>query len=290
MTDKQSQFARIDNALDTMDAHFSTSKQPNKNATMNNAITPFQFENNAIRVVTGDDGEPLFVGKDICEALGYKDPTTAIRNHCKGVQKQHPLKTAGGMQELRVLTESDVMRLVVNSTLPAAEAFERLVFDEILPTIRKTGSYSTNNKTAPTPSLVQPAKEFRAMYGIARLIGCDKNAAAISANQAVATFTGTNMLQLLGHTHIEAQDQGAQYFTPTELGKIIGAPARGVNLLLAEAGMQLKRGEVWEVTDAGRAFARLYDTGKKHGSGVPITQIKWSTAVLPLLGEAKEAA
>lgn len=92
------------------------------------------------------------------------------------------------------------------------------------------------------------------------------------------------------HTHIEAEDQENQYFTPTELGKRIGTSARGINLLLAEAGMQLKRGEVWEVTDAGREFARLYDTGKKHGSGVPITQIKWAPSVLPLLGSEKEAA
>jgi len=45
------------------------------------------------------------------------------------------------------------------------------------------------------------------MYGIARLIGFDKNVAAISANQAVAKLTGTNVLQLLGHTHLEAEKQ-----------------------------------------------------------------------------------
>ncbi len=105
-------------------------------------IIPFQFEKHSIRVVTDESGEPLFVGKDICEALGYKDPTTAIRNHCKGVQKQHPLQTPGGMQELRVLTEPDVLRLIVNSTLPAAEPFERWVFEEVLPAIRKNGHYA----------------------------------------------------------------------------------------------------------------------------------------------------
>jgi prophage antirepressor-like protein len=104
-------------------------------------IVPFNFEKHAIRVVTDDGGEPLFVGKDICKALGYKDATTAIRSHCKGVQKLLPLQTGGGMQEVRVLSEPDVMRLIVNSTLPAAERFERLVFEVILPSVRKTGSY-----------------------------------------------------------------------------------------------------------------------------------------------------
>ena len=147
-----------------------------------------------------------------------------------------------------------------------------------------------DGRPKPIDSSTEAFKLVPMVVRAARALGLDKNAAAISANQVVAKLTGTNVLQLLGHTHIEAEDQENQYFTPTELGKRIGTSARGINLLLAEAGMQLKRGEVWEVTDAGREFARLYDTGKKHGTGVPITQIKWAPSVLPLLGSEKEAA
>ena len=102
---------------------------------------PFRFEKHDIRVVH-IDGEPHFAGKDVADALGYVDATTAIRSHCKGVQKLHPLMTSGGMQSARVLAESDVLRLIVSSTLPAAEAFERWLFEEVLPSIRRTGSYS----------------------------------------------------------------------------------------------------------------------------------------------------
>ncbi|WP_124080307.1 hypothetical protein [Pigmentiphaga humi] len=56
-----------------------------------------------------------------------------------------------------------------------------------------------------------------------------------------------------------------------------------MNLLLAEAGLQAKRGDDWEALEAGQAFARIYDTGKKHGSGVLIQQVKWASSVLPLL-------
>jgi phage antirepressor YoqD-like protein len=52
--------------------------------------------------------------------------------------------TDGGMQELRVLSEADMLRLIVNSKLPEAEKFERLVYEEILPSIRKTGFYGVN--------------------------------------------------------------------------------------------------------------------------------------------------
>lgn len=101
----------------------------------------FTFETAApIRVVVLD-GEVFFVGKDVAEALGYADPTTAIRSHCKGVQKQHPLPTAGGVQLTRIINEPDVLRLIVKSSLPAAVRFERWVFEDVLPTVRRTGKY-----------------------------------------------------------------------------------------------------------------------------------------------------
>lgn len=108
---------------------------------MSNVI-PFYFENKSIRVVTDENGEPLFVGKDVCQALGFSNPNDAMKDHCRGVAKRYPIADSlGRMQETRVLSEPDVLRLIVNCTLPAAADFERLVFEEILPTIRKTGSY-----------------------------------------------------------------------------------------------------------------------------------------------------
>jgi len=59
-------------------------------------LIPFEFETKAVRVVQDERGEPWFVGKDVCEALGYADPTTAIRSHCRGVQKLHPIPDALG--------------------------------------------------------------------------------------------------------------------------------------------------------------------------------------------------
>lgn len=103
-------------------------------------IVPFQFEQHEVRTVL-IDGEPHFVAKDVATALGYVNTSDAIKAHCKGVANHYPLPTAGGMQQLRVIAEGDVLRLIVSSKLPAAVAFERLVFDEILPSIRKTGTY-----------------------------------------------------------------------------------------------------------------------------------------------------
>jgi len=102
--------------------------------------TTFVFANTEIRVVMLDDA-PHFVGKDVAERLGYTNANKAMNDHCKGVTKRYPLSTAGGMQEVRVLSEPDVLRLIVRSKLPEAQQFEQWVFEEVLPAIRKSGGY-----------------------------------------------------------------------------------------------------------------------------------------------------
>ncbi len=93
-----------------------------------------------IRSVIIDD-QPYFVGKDICDALGYTNSRKAMTDHCKGVTKRYPLSTSGGTQELRVLNEPDLYRLITHSKLPSAVEFERWVFEEVLPSVRRTGGY-----------------------------------------------------------------------------------------------------------------------------------------------------
>ena len=105
-------------------------------------LIPFHFDGSPVRVVVVA-GEPHFVGKDVAERLGYADPTTAIKSHCRGVQKLHPIQDAiGRTQQARILAEPDVLRLIVGSKLPTAQRFEAWVFEEVLPAIRKTGSYT----------------------------------------------------------------------------------------------------------------------------------------------------
>lgn len=157
-----------------------------------------------------------------------------------------------------------------------------------LKVIRTFDGVATDRRVEGAGEMFDVVKLFQPFFEVAVLIGCDKQAAAISANQAVLAVSGANVLQLMGRTHMEAENQESLFYTPTELGKRLGTSARNMNLLLAEAGFQMKRGEQWEVNDAGREFARIYDTGKKHGNGIPIQQIKWSAEVIHAIG--KDAA
>ena len=91
------------------------------------------------------DGETLlFCGSDVARALGYARPNEAVARHAKGTLKQRIL-TNGGEQEMLFITEGDVYRLIVRSKLPAAEKFERWLFDDVVPMIRKTGCYMTDS-------------------------------------------------------------------------------------------------------------------------------------------------
>lgn len=86
------------------------------------------------------DGKPYFVGTDVAKALGYNNSRDAVSRHCKGVVK-HDTPTSSGVQLMSYINEGDLYRLIMKSKLPSAEKFEAWVMDEVLPTIRKTGSY-----------------------------------------------------------------------------------------------------------------------------------------------------
>lgn len=96
-----------------------------------------------IRTIQKDD-KVLFCGSDVARALGYARPADAISAHCKGVCVL-PTPSAGGVQNTKFITEGDIYRLIAHSKLPGAERFERWVFDEVLPSIRKNGAYMTDD-------------------------------------------------------------------------------------------------------------------------------------------------
>lgn len=103
-----------------------------------------------VRTVTIDD-KPYFVANDIAKILEYKRPADAISSHCKGSVKCRVL-TNGGNQNIKVIPEGDVYRLIVKAATQSqnkdiqekAEKFESWIFDEVLPTLRKAGGYINN--------------------------------------------------------------------------------------------------------------------------------------------------
>ena len=235
------------------------------------SLSIFAFDSHAVRTVTDDaTGEALFVGKDVCAVLEYKDHTNAIKQHCRGVAKHHPiLDSLGRTQDVRVLTEADVLRLIVSSNMPEAERFEKWVFEEVLPSIRKTGGYSAVKQvvTEATAALsfwdaavkslnIAPSGHLGGVRAIAASYGYDALLPHLPVYAIDAPTTATSA---------PASSMPTASLTVLLGEHDIGVSAVTANKMLARAGMleemtrPSSKGTVkkfWSVTEAGQKYGK----------------------------------
>ena len=110
------------------------------------------------------DGKEYFPATQCAKILGHENPSRAVRKYCKGVTEV-VTPTNGGNQSTKFIPEGDLYRLIIRSKLPAAERFERWVFDEVLPELKRSGSYGNNTNLeeviskAYQPTTTQPQKK-----------------------------------------------------------------------------------------------------------------------------------
>ena len=177
-------------------------------------------------------GEPYFVGKDVADILGYKNSRKAIADHVdeedKGVTK---CDTLGGVQELTVINESGVYALIFGSKLPAAKKFKRWVTSEVLPSIRKTGSYSTipkekqafKEQELKARMLNARVRESSQYLKIAAQIDIPEYRYILQAKSAEALNGGVPVLPL--------QEVERKTYSATEIGKMFGVSANKIGKL-----------------------------------------------------------
>lgn len=107
-------------------------------------ITTFFYKSNRVRTIIDENGNPWWVGRDVCDILGYANPNDVMSRHLKPKHRrvsgiQTPL---AGAQQMVCISESGLYRLITRSEQAEAEPFQDWVYEEVLPSIRKTGSYS----------------------------------------------------------------------------------------------------------------------------------------------------
>lgn len=128
---------------------------------MTNEIKVFSNEEFGKVRVLNIDNEPWFVGRDVAEVLGYSNTRDAISKHVdeedKGVAK---CDTPSGAQQMTIINESGMYSLILSSKLPNAKKFKRWVTSEVLPSIRKTGSYNLPDFNNPAEAARAWAKEY----------------------------------------------------------------------------------------------------------------------------------
>lgn len=190
---------------------------------------------------------------------------------------------------MSIIPEGDLYRLVIHSKLPSAEKFESWVFDDVLPTIRKTGSYSIP-KVTPNPhyrtrmigtairDVGKTSEELEKVFGVAHGM-----ALAVSMN-LVGEAYGVDMAPC--KALLPAAEE-VSYLNATDIAERIGLKyktgkpnAAAANQLLAERGLQEKRGKDWHLTERGKAYgeAKPYERGGHSGY-----QIMWRDEVIAAL-------
>jgi prophage antirepressor-like protein len=116
-----------------------------------NEIQQYVFEGQPVRV-TGTSDTPYFAATDVCRVLGIDNPSSTLARFPENEKGLETFSTPGGLQKLLALTEAGLYRLVFRSYKPEAERFRVWVLGEVLPSIRKTGSYTQVPATAPAPT------------------------------------------------------------------------------------------------------------------------------------------
>ena len=150
------------------------------------------FENprfGKVRTYQEEDGTITFCGTDVATALGYgTNPQDAIRRHCRkdGCVNHAVIDSMGRQQEAKFVSEGNLYRLIARSQLPEAEQFESWIFDEVLPSIRKTGQY--------VPELQKPMTQAEITAMIAQ------NQVEIERKAIEALETAQKSMELVGRT------------------------------------------------------------------------------------------
>ena len=248
------------------------------------AIIPFKFDDHAVRTVVADSGEVWFVGKDVAVVLGYADTVNALKQHCRGVVKRHPIvDSLGRQQATRIISEPDLFRLVVNSKLPTAKRFERWVFEDVLPSIRKTGGYAMPNTVAALPAPTQDRVTSILLIGeaVARVPGVKPGIAMAAALTCIHENTGL-AIETMRHA-LPACNEPLAAVNPTKLGEHVGLSAKQANRRLAVLGYQYRNErDEWELTEVGRTWGEALPFSRNGHSGY---QILWKLDVADRLKE-----
>lgn len=184
---------------------------------------------------------------------------------------------------MTAVNESGLYNLVLGSRKPEAKRFKRWITHEVLPSIRKTGSYTSAMSVAALPSPTQDRVSSLLLIGeaVAKVPGVKHGIAMAATLTCIHENTGLSIETM--RRALPANDEPIAAMNPTKLGQQLGMAARSVNARLAAMGLQLRNDrDEWELTEAGQAWGEALPYSRNGHSGY---QILWNPAVIDQMKE-----
>ena len=246
-------------------------------------IVAFDFESHNVRISMDDNGEPWFVATDVCTALTIGNSRMALDRLDDDEKGVSNIDTLGGKQELAVINESGLYSLILTSRKAEAKRFKRWVTHEVLPSIRKTGSYAAPSSVAALPAPTQDRVHAILMIGeaVARVPGVKAGIAMAATLTCIHDNTGLAIEQM--RRALPVFQEPICSLNPTQLGEGLRLSARTVNLRLQSHGFQFKNDrDEWELTESGKRWAEALPYSRNGHSGY---QILWNPEVCDVIRE-----
>lgn len=247
---------------------------------MNQQLAPFDFEGRQVRIITDAQGEPWFVAADVLSTISLdRKALERLDDDEKGVNSIH---TPGGIQEMTTVNEPGLYALVLGSRKAEAKRFKRWVTHEVLPAIRKTGSYAVPAMAAlPAPTQDRVTSLLLIGEAVAKVPGVKAGIAMAATLTCIHENTGLTIETL--RRALPAANEPICSLNATQLGKLVGLSAKTTNLRLANMGLQVRNErDEWELTESGEAWAEAMPYSRNGHSGY---QILWNPSVAQELRE-----
>ena len=162
-----------------------------------NEIQTFESDQfGTVRAIRDENGEPMFVAKDVCAVLELKNPRSTLALLDEDEKGVHIVDTPGGEQQMTIVTEPGFYKLVMRSRKPEAKAFQRWVTHEVLPALRRDGGYMVARDETPEQTMARAVLLAQATIDRQRDRIAELEPKALFAD-AVAASDGTCLVGVL---------------------------------------------------------------------------------------------